>query len=123
MTFAQELSISSRPQYFPYGVSDSDLILSKHCANAIPVAGKRFKFLRGKETEEYVQEDPFQTATSSRRKRSPDFFDNVRQKVKELWERTKKFLGIGQQTDGDGQQGREGKGSYVLPWRNAVRVD
>jgi hypothetical protein len=98
--------------------------MSKHCANGIPVTGKRFKSLHGKEKEEYVQNDPFQTAVSSRRKRSPDFFDNVRQRVKELWERTKRFLGIGQQTDGDsGQQGREGKGSYVLPWRNTVRVD
>jgi len=87
------------------------------------VAGKRFQFLHGKETEENVQEDPFQTASFSRRKRSPDFFDNVRQKVKELWERTKRFLGIGQQTDGDGQPGREGKGSYVLPTRNTVRVN
>jgi len=95
--------------------------MSKHCANGNSVAGKRFKFLHGKETEECVQDDPFQTATSSRRKRSPDFFDNVRQKVKELWERAKKFLGIGQQTDG--QQGREGKGSYVIPWRNTVSVD
>jgi hypothetical protein len=75
------------------------------------------------ETDEYVQEDPFQTVTSSRRRRSPDFFDNVRQKVKELWERAKKFLGIGQQTDGDGQQGREGKGSYVLPRKNTVRIN
>lgn len=88
------------------------------------MAGKRFKFVHGIETEQHVQEDPFQTVTSSRRKRSPDFFDNVRQKVKELWERAKRFLGIGQQTDGDsGQQGREGKGSYVLPWRNTLRVD
>jgi hypothetical protein len=75
------------------------------------VAGKRFKFLHGKETEQYVQDDPFQRATSSRRKRSPDFFDNVRQRVKDLWERTKRFLGIGQQTDGNGQQGGEGKSS------------
>jgi hypothetical protein len=107
--FAQELS--TRPQYFPYPVSDSDLILSKHCANGNSVTGKRFKFLHGEETEQYVQDDPFQIATSSRRKRSPDFFDNLRQKVKDLWERTKKFFGIGQQTDGNGQEGREGKGS------------
>jgi hypothetical protein len=85
------------------------------------VAGKRFKFLHGKETELYVHDDPFPTAASSRRKRSPDFFDNVRQKVRELWERAKRFLGIGQQTDGNGQA--EGKGSYILPWRNTVRVD
>ena len=87
------------------------------------MAGKRFKFLHGKETEQHVQDDPFQTTRSSRRKRSPDFFDNVRQKVKDLWERAKRFLGIGQQTDGNGQQGGEGKSSYVLPWRNTVRVD
>jgi hypothetical protein len=88
------------------------------------VAGKRFKFLHGKETEKCVQDDPFKTATSSRRKRSPDFFDNVRQKAKELFERVKKFFGVGQQTDGqDGQQGREGKGSHVLPGRNTVTVD
>lgn len=87
------------------------------------MTGKRFKFLHGKEIEESVQEDPFKAATSSRQKRSPDFFDNVRQRVKEWFERAKKFLGIGQQTDGeDGQQGREGTSSCMLPWRNTVTV-
>lgn len=87
------------------------------------MAGKRFKFLHGEEIEQNVQDDPFKTATSSRRKRSPDFFDNVRQKVKEWFNRAKKFLGIGQQTDGeDGQEGREGKRSYTFLWRNTVRV-
>jgi hypothetical protein len=87
------------------------------------VAGKRFKFLHGKEIEQSVQDDPFKATNSSRPKRSPDFFENVRQRVKDLFERAKKLLGIGQQTDGeDGQQGREGKGSYVLPWRNTVTI-
>jgi hypothetical protein len=88
------------------------------------VAGKRFKFLHGKEIEKGVQDDPFKTAKSSRWKRSPDFFENVRRKAKELFERVKKFFGVGQQTDGgDDQQEREGKGSHVLPGRNTVTLD
>jgi hypothetical protein len=88
------------------------------------VAGQRYKSLNGKEIEKGVQDDPFKTAKSSRQKRSPDFFENVRQKAKELFERVKKFFGVGQQTDGgDGQQGQEGKGSRVLPGRNTVTLD
>jgi hypothetical protein len=95
-------------------VSGSDLILSKHCANGIPVHGKRFKYQNGREIETPVQQDPFKTATFSRKRRSPDFFDKIGQKVKELYEKAKRLLGIGQQQqDGqgaqDGQEGRDGE--------------
>jgi hypothetical protein len=77
------------------------------------VYGKRFKYQNGMEIEGPVLEDPFNTATCSRKKRSPDFFDRIGQKVKELYEKAKKLLGIGQQQDGqgaqDGQEGRDGK--------------
>ncbi|PNF19970.1 hypothetical protein B7P43_G09962 [Cryptotermes secundus] len=90
----------------------SDLVLSKHCANGMPVVGKLYKFRHGKEIEKSVKDDPFKTVTYSRRKRSPDFFDRVGQKVKELFEKAKRLLGIGQQQDGQGaqddQEGRDG---------------
>lgn len=81
------------------------------------MAGKRFKFLHGKEIQKSVSDDPFKTTTFSRQKRSPDFFEKVGQKLKEWVEKAKKFLGIGQQqADGqgdqdglDGQEGKDGK--------------
>jgi hypothetical protein len=88
------------------------------------VVGKRFKFRYGKEVEKSVLDDPFKTAIYSRRKRSPDFFEKVGQKVKELYEKAKRLLGIGQQQDGqgaqDGQEGRDGKFSYLFMCRSTV---
>lgn len=78
------------------------------------MAGKRFKFLHGKEVEKSVRDDPFKTSAFSRQKRSPEFFEKVGQKIREWVDRAKRFLGIGQQADGqDGQndqEGREGNG-------------
>jgi hypothetical protein len=87
------------------------------------VYGKRFKYQNEMEIEGPVLEDPFKTATFSRKKRSPDFFDKIGQKVKELYEKAKKLLGIGQQQqDGqgaeDGQEGRDGKFSRLFLWRS-----
>jgi hypothetical protein len=88
------------------------------------VVGKLYKFRHGKEIQKSVQEDPFETVTYSRRKRSPDFFDKVGQKVKELYEKAKRLLGIGQQQDGQGaqddQEGRDGKFSYLFLWRSML---
>lgn len=88
------------------------------------MVGKLYKFRHGKEIEKSVQNDPFKTVTYSRRKRSPDFFDKVGQKVKELFEKAKRLLGIGQQQDGqgaqDGQEERDGKFSYLFLWIRAV---
>jgi hypothetical protein len=82
------------------------------------VAGKRFKFLHGKEVEKSVHDDPFQRSSFSRHKRSPDFFDKVGQKLKEWVDKAKKLLGIGQQADGQGDQngeeGREGKWHLLI---------
>jgi hypothetical protein len=85
----------------------------------MPVVGKRYKFLHGKETEKSVHEDPFKT--THRQKRSPQFFERVGQKLREWVDKAKKFLGIGQQqTDGqdgqDGTEGREGNGVCIEMW-------
>lgn len=88
------------------------------------MVGKLYKFRNGKEIEKSVQNDPFKTVTYSRRKRSPDFFDKVGQKVKELFEKAKRLFGIGQQQDGQGtqddQEGRDGKFSYLFLWTRTV---
>ncbi|XP_069691559.1 uncharacterized protein [Periplaneta americana] len=81
---------------------NDEMVMSKHCAAGSPVVGKRYCFANGKEIQSSVKIDPFTKISSNRRKRSPQFFEKVKETFKSWVQKIKDFFGGGDQQDGEG---------------------